>query len=203
MASEKHNDLIYRAGAWLANRITLRGYRGYPEICLNNQYVADFVAIASFQSRFYEQYLELAKKKPLRFANGHWVGVGTEWLNVFEAKYTRSDFISTFNDSAKHANRKTPSGSMHWLVCKKGICHSNEVPEFWGILETYGNGLREIKKPIHQYIEPSYLYRIAYRILWSGDSYRKSLFNEILRLREIIESVKPELITEGKVKDEQ
>jgi len=49
MSSKEHTALSYRALSWLQSRATGKGIVGTTEVNIEDGYVADAVAIASFQ----------------------------------------------------------------------------------------------------------------------------------------------------------
>lgn len=159
--SNRHDQLAGKALTWFASRCTRRGARGGFELSLNNGYVADAVALGSFQYRFHQAY------------KCHW-GYGREFkwnyfLCTFEAKASRGDFQGTFGPKAtngNHANRWEPITHLHWIVVSKGICTPEEGPGFWGILEEAGQGLREIRCPAFNELTEQALDRFAHSLLW-------------------------------------
>lgn len=177
--SLEHQDLCKRCLVWLANRVTQRGLHGRNELQLADGYVVDAIAMASLQSRFYEQFLRLrpiygTAGKPLSVADQKRLDTWpkNEFVFIFEAKASRSDFLSTFGSGAKHENRMTPVGNFHYVVARKGVCEVDEIPEFWGLLMASGVGLRILKHPKYLQCSTATLHSIAYLILWKRtDSY--------------------------------
>lgn len=172
-ASENHNELACMGLTWLRNKITGKGMRGTTEVCLDIGYVADAVVLCSFQSRYYEQYCKASDLKPLvynRQVLGKRVnyteseGIVNYFACVFEAKATRSDWLNTFGASPNHQNRHKPIGSLHWCVTPRKLIDPNELPDFWGLLEEYGAGLREVKKP--RINTEAQLDKIAHTLIW-------------------------------------
>jgi hypothetical protein len=165
MPSRCHNLLAHQALAWIGNRATGRGQRGGFEIVIAPSYIADVVSLGFLQHRHSKRYGIIEK------VNG-----GLEFIPevvcVFECKASRSDFLSTFNNTAKHQNRLAPIGSLHWCVTKKDVCKPKELPEFWGLLVQRGNGLLEIKPPIYNKTSYKVRLKIAYELLWYGIAYR-------------------------------
>jgi len=162
VAGPAHIDLQKRVPAWLRGRVTGRGLRFGYEIRLAEQYVADVVALCSFQGRYHDQYSPGEKY--------------TEQLLVFEAKATRADYLSTFRHSYDkrpnaHVNRLTPIGSLHWIVAFPKVCDSDEVPDPWGLLVRTGGGLRELKAPTFYGITEKQRLNAAYELLWYGNSF--------------------------------
>ena len=160
MPSKEHNRLADMAIKWVRNRSG--SMRGALEVRLGDQYVADAVVIGAMQHRYYMSYCNHWGRDPVRLYPGQNVSLDDQhqqaiddgcvpcsFTHIFEAKATRSDYLSTFGKNAKntHANRMIPAGTTHWIVTDPGVCEKDEVPEFWGLLVRRGNGLREIKKP--------------------------------------------------------
>lgn len=180
--SAEHNQLAVLSLNWLANKTTLKGLRGTTEVCLDQKYVADAVALCSLQNRFYQRYCEHSRLKPIV---GHgvydkgkvvykWEGdVGNYFACIFEVKISRADFLKTFGNGEKHANRHEPVGSLHWCVTPKGVIRPEELPDFWGLLEPYGSGLTEKKKPIINVLDESVLFLFAHQLIWPLQAYRK------------------------------
>lgn len=158
--SKKHNALAIEALTWLSNKVTGKGMRGTTEVSLNAGYVADAVALCSLQYRFFEKYTS----KKVSYPQSHQENY---FACIFEAKTSRSDFLSTFNDSPKHQNRHQPIGSLHWCVTPRGLIKPNELPDFWGLLEERGSGLSEIKQSILQIVTNQQFDKIAHNLLWA------------------------------------
>ncbi len=159
----KHNQLADKAFPWLAQRITGKGLRGAVEVFLEKGYVVDAVFVGDYQARFAEE-------------SG--VYSSTSHIFVFEAKVSYSDFISTFGRSAKHANRRNPVGSFHWVVISKGMeseIKPYHVPYFWGILIESGKGLKEIKKPLYCAVREERYLEICHTLLWKGGVDKRDL----------------------------
>ncbi len=162
--STEHKRLTSLVFPWLCRRATGRGVRGAPEVQLETGYVADAVALCSFQHRYDQQLTNPAFRETV---DGFQVQV--EHACIFEVKVSRADFLSTFNNSPKHANRKQSAGSLHWLVAPKGIARPGELPDFWGVLETTWPNPRYLylkKWPIHCRLSEATLDRIGRLILW-------------------------------------
>lgn len=185
MPSREHDVLADKALIWLANRATHTGIRGAREIQIANGYVADACAIGWLQYHWYRDYLdrsELHKKRfrPIRHPSPGdlpWIApkdynvadeIDRDWCYLFESKISRADFWSTFNHSDKHANRREPMANLHWIVTPCGMIQQQEVPDFWGLLEVSGGGLKETKKPILQIVPELLMLKYAKCILWKG-----------------------------------
>jgi hypothetical protein len=160
--SDLHSELAYRGIRWIANRSTVRGMQTGIEIFLDRSYVVDSLAIGDLQLRFWDNYiynttesLQLYKSHPI-----------DDFVFIFESKVSRADFLSTFTQNGNlHDNRLEPIGNLHWVVTPKDMIKSEEVPDFWGLLEASGSGLREVKKPKFQKTELSAIHKIAYLLL--------------------------------------
>ena len=155
----EHQELSARALRWLAARATVKGIVGATEIALRRDYVADAVAIASFQERLLRRYLKTDTTCHMM----------NEFVCVFEVKVTRADFLGTFGPSAKHNNRQQPVGTMHWIVVPKGLVEPYEAPPFWGLLEASGRGLSEKRAPRVFPYDTSAVHAAAYQLLVYGE----------------------------------
>ena len=177
----RHRELSHRALRWLHPRVTRRGLCGATEVRLASGYVADAFALCFLQSRFDRQYHPSAKtgEQIIELLGGGHVTLdeydyselGREYACVFEVKVSRPDFLSTFGAAeGKHANRHKPTGSLHWVVCPRGLVKPSEVPDFWGLLETSGSGLRETKRPKWFDVNHRIINRFAYALLWRKET---------------------------------
>jgi len=95
---------------------------------------------------------------------------------IFEAKASRGDFLSTFNDSKKHKNRKEPIANLHWCVAKKGVCEACELPDFWGLLLVSGVGLSEKRKPKICLKEKEHYDKFAHQLIWPMQKARNRVY---------------------------
>lgn len=181
--SDKHNELTCLAQRWLANRVTRKGMRGTTEVTLAEGYVADVVVLCSLQSRFFRSYCSGSGMTP-KIARPSLGPDGKRRYEVtgqienyfaciFEAKATRSDFLSTFGPGDRHSNRHEPIGSLHWCVTPRKLVAQDELPDFWGLLEQRGAGLSEIKRPKINIVSQSQLDRIAHQLLWPLQAARR------------------------------
>lgn len=152
MVESLHNILSHKVLVWLDNRT--RAIRGATEICLKEGYIADAVAVAGLPTRLHARY----------GLNGQF----TFHTFCFEVKTTRSDFLSTFNNSPKHANRKESVCNFHYIVAPRDMIAPLEVPGFWGLLCNSGRGLREIKLAVFQDNPLMSRLEIEGRLLWVG-----------------------------------
>ena len=64
---------------------------------------------------------------------------------LVECKASRSDFMSDKNKG--HQRTKISMGDKRYYLAPKGIIKPGEVPEKWGLLEPYGNGIKKIVYP--------------------------------------------------------
>jgi hypothetical protein len=80
---------------------------------------------------------------------------------VFETKVSRSHFLWTFKNSPE-ANRKSPIGNLHYLVIPPDLKCTDHLPNWWGILQQSGRGLREIRPAIFSSITDLHA---AFRVL--------------------------------------
>lgn len=179
---EKHEQLTMMAMSFLNSKITRKGMRCSTEVYLNKSYLADAVALCSFQNRFYQAYCSYSQKQPIvvntRIVDGKrkdsYSGeVANYFACVFEAKATRSDFLSTFSQSQNHWNRHYPIGSLHWCVTPRKLIKPEELPDFWGLLEEYGSGLREVKLPKINILSKPEFDSIVHRLIWPLQAKRK------------------------------
>lgn len=164
---KKHNALAIDALTWLSNKVTGKGMRGTTEASLDVGYVADVVVLCSLQYRFFEKYTGKGFQAQPHREN--------YFACIFEAKASRSDFLSTFNDSPKHQNRHQPIGSLHWCVTPRKLIDPKELPDFWGLLEERGSGLSEIKQPILQIVTNQQFDKIAHNLLWAIQARRNHI----------------------------
>lgn len=180
MPSEAHDRLTMYALRWIGNRC--RDTRHATEVQVARGYVADAVVLSGLEYRFYIRYCKLWGLQPISLYATSPVDVDQEYENqiaagfvpcdfahIFESKATRSDFLSTFGPSERHANRLEPVGTTHWVVTEKGVCQPEEVPDPWGLLVRSGSGLREVKHPKFAGYNRDRMYQLAHAILWKPD----------------------------------
>ena len=161
-----HAELATRCLPWLQWRATGSGYRGACEVRSAPGYVADVVALCSFQNRFRQQYVSDAD---LPLVGG--VGVLPEFACVFEVKVSRADFFATFGlgrANGHHANRLAPVGSLHWCVTPRAMVKVDDLADGWGLLEVRGPGLMERHPPRYSPCSRTARHAIAYALLWRG-----------------------------------
>lgn len=148
--SKLHWDLTNKVPGWIGSRTTGAGYQWAAEVSLSEGYVADAVAIASLQGRFWLQ------------AGGTYEDAIPERLVfVFETKVSQSDFNAKFGCET---NRQHPIGNLHYVVIPPTI-DFNCLPEFWGVIQQSGRGLRELRPARLQPIPEDRLWHAAYRVL--------------------------------------
>lgn len=155
-----HEELGYRSLIWLSNRATQMGMRGNTEIYLRRGYAVDAVALHHFQYRYDLRYGSLDK-------------VPNTYISLFEIKCSHGDFVSTFIKDNHFGSRLEPFGNFHWIVTPKGLLKKEEIPEFWGLLEASGRGLREIKSPLFIYpknFKKNHI-KVTRTILWGHDGW--------------------------------
>lgn len=169
--SDTHFELSARSLRWLGARSTRRGVLGNTEVFLEPQYVADALGICGLQDRYFGRYLHFSGlcAKHIR-SDGHGNpivcgDVDNELACVFEVKVSRSDFLSTFRRGSRRENRLRPVGSLHWCVTPRNLVSPDELPDFWGLLESSGSGLREVRLPVLHILPDPQLYLLAYRLL--------------------------------------
>jgi len=170
LGSKRHNELTNRTRGWFRSRATHRGIRWGSEIYLTSEYVADAIALGSFQWRYMTDYCKnsgkIIRTNLTEFHKEDFEKdlVDGYWLCVFESKISRSDFLQTFKKNA--GNRLIPKANMHWLVTPKTLIKVDELPKFWGLLEMSGRGLCEVRKPQICDISDEYRNEIAHNMLW-------------------------------------
>ena len=160
--TELHSELAHRAIRWIANRSTGRGMQTGIEIPIDSGYVVDALAIGDLQLRIFESYF-INNLETLKEYKEH---PKDDYVFIFESKVSKADFNNTFKQNGNaHDNRLKPIANLHWIVIPKGLATIDEVPEFWGLLEASGQGLREIKRPRFCKMELNEIYRIGYTLL--------------------------------------
>ena len=173
--SAEHWELVKRCIAWFDSRSTRRDVYAATEVAVADGYVVDAASLGGLQHRYLQSYLFDAGLKE-KYARSTPDGAGFEVLGdvwneltcVFEAKVTRSDFLSTFGASDKHANRKRPIASLHYCVTSTGLVEPSELPEFWGLLEVCGRGLRVARVAKFQQVSESSVWNFGYCLLRAG-----------------------------------
>ena len=179
--SDRHTELQSLARRWISNR-SFKMCGVTEANCVG--YVADFVALAGMWSTYHERYAHHSAlaQKTMSYWNGEYRIKGDidRWyVCVFEVKVSRADFLNTFNgkDTPHAKARMEPVGTAHWVVADKGICKPEELPDFWGLLEPYGTGLTEKKRPKLNVLPDSRIHEIAFDMLWLKENFRSSHYH--------------------------
>lgn len=197
MQSIDHDGLARATWTWLSNRTTGRGIRGDREVAVADGYIADFFALCSFQNSWIVRYckhwnvpLITRPRFPDKPELGNFTIQRYDILDyfacLFEAKATRSDFLSTFGKNSKnHRNRHEPIANLHWCVTPKNLIKPDELPDFWGLLEWTGRGLREVKVPALCQQSDATIDNLAHKLIWQIETWNKywSLHDECGRLQ--------------------
>lgn len=180
--SPEHLALQNRALVWLAARASFYGVRGRTEFQLFEGYQVDAFALCTLQARHHR---ELCRH------SGHMVDIpygndGRTYRapeipqgvlsHAFEVKVSKADFRSTFGDpKGKHANRFEPAVNYHWCVTPKGLVKPSDLPDFWGLLEGSGAGLRVARLATHCEIERELNDEYGHRLLWTWPSEERGI----------------------------
>ena len=159
MASDRHNDLARRCLVWLGNKSSRAGFKGSTEVSLGDGLVFDAAALCWFQGRFWDQY----------FGREHRWNDGKIPVCIFESKVSRSDFVKTFVKDGHIGSRLKPFGHLHWLVADKDVCKESELPDWWGLLNPSGAGLKEIRRPKPTECIDGNKELLEHELLWRGD----------------------------------
>ena len=162
--STEHDELSARCLTWLENKATGKGIRGQTEIALQPWFIADAVALCSFQYRFFKHYCDHSNLKMA--TNLDHRGAYNDFVCVFESKVSRQDFNNTFK-SGKNTSREQHQGNLSWVVTTKGLVDPAELPDYWGLLEKSGQGLKEIKSPLIKEISQMKRLLTAEKLLWA------------------------------------
>lgn len=186
MPSDRHIELQNMAHRWLNNR-TFK-MCGLPELRIET-YIADYVALVGLYGAERHRYA------PPRAAR-----IDAWNICVFEVKVSRNDFLNTFGptkDSTHAVARRSPAGSLHWIIAEKGICKLEEIPDFWGLLTPYGAGLSEKKKPVFQAVQPSMIDALAFDLLFAGMNHRDSFFYQLVHIGDQIKKLRTAVIQDA------
>lgn len=197
MPSKRHIELQNMVARWIGNRSFKMC--GLPEVGVIG-YIADFVALAGMNNEYHTRYSKhsgLTKKyMTTRKTDEGWErkvfgDIDRYYVCVFEVKVSRSDFLNTFagKDTSHAKARMQPVGTAHWVVAEKGICKPEELPDFWGLLEPYGAGLTERKKPKLNVLPDSELHLVAFEMLWLQMNYRRSYYEQMIDMAKTIKEV--------------
>lgn len=160
---------------WLEKYATNRGIRGCEEVIMRPGYVADAAAICGLQYQHYKNWI--GDRKPNDFSD--------DFTWIFETKVSRSDFLKTFINDKHLGSRLSPVCNFHYIVASKKIIAKEEVPEFWGLIEEYGRGLRIVKEAIYVPTTKEQLHEFGYTLLRSGHSAKFTYNLEIKQVQHI------------------
>lgn len=217
--SARHKELQSMTERWIKNR-SFKMCGVTEANCVG--YIADFVAIAGMYDAQHTRYTRHSglKKKYMnpRYSmkkyvapeiypsNGDYMkskavfgDIGRWYVCVFEVKVSRADFLNTFNgkDTTHAKARMEPVGTAHWVVADKGVCKSEELPDFWGLLTPYGAGLTELKMPKLNVLTDSSIHAIAFDMLaWLNMNFRSETYYRIKRMTRAIRDLYAALIGE-------
>ncbi len=173
--SKKHIQLSDLTLRWLSARSTGKGIRWAREVRLGEEYVADAVALGRMQRR-YEKCL-LPKFDSISEQQEWWSNYRYGWVFVFEVKVSRSDLLSTFNGDGP---RYDPAGHLHYCVTPPDLVEPEELPQWWGLIEQSGLGLRVAFHPEIRHIEDEQAWWAAHQVLWAGEKTRQQKRREVL-----------------------
>ena len=196
-ASKRHKELQNITTTWIGNRSVKM--IALPESNVVG-YVADLVTISRMNDAVHKRYCEFSGLTAM-YMSQVWQGallpvkwiikgyIDRHYVNVFEVKVSRSDFLSTFGgkDSTHAKARLEPVGTAHWVVAEKGICEPNELSDCWGLLEPYGSGLSEKKQPKLNILTEEEIHSFAFDMMWLSQNKRISYYDQI---REMSDSIK-------------
>ena len=197
--SQRHIELQNMLYRWMDNRCIKMC--ALPE-CNIVGYIADFVAIARMNDSEHEKYCRHSGLTPKTMSHV-WQGKGMpfkdvihgdidrHYVNVFEVKVSRADFLNTFGGkNSPHAKaRMEPVGTAHWVVGEKGICQPEELLPQWGLLVPYGTGLSEKKIPKLNILKDSDIHAMAFDMLWLSMNSRVSYYNQLVDMGEAVQCV--------------
>lgn len=171
MASNLHKELSIRAISWMNSRMTASGIRWATEFQIESGWVADCVALAFPQIRYFDKIKKIANhEEALKI--WHKDIYPDAFLYVFETKVSRQDFNKSF---ANNGYKNRLIGNLHYVITTKDLISKDELPEGWGWLIKSGNGLREIITPKLNEIDDAFRFKIGYRMLWIAYGYRSSI----------------------------
>ncbi len=102
--------------------------------------------------------------EPMRTADALSIGVYPSrelMVSFYEVKCNRGDWLAELKDPSKAA-AFTRYANFIWLVIPdRRMVHDGELPEGWGLLVAYRDGLRRITVAIRQEVEPMPLAMMA------------------------------------------
>jgi len=122
------------------------------------------------QRQFLKQYCEYSGPQLILTETRHGAYPFINYVAcLFEVKVSRHDFLSTFgSEYGKQGNRHVPIAHLHWCVVPRGVVKAQELPAFWGLLESWGDGLRERRAPELQALPDDQWIIFMHRLLWYG-----------------------------------
>lgn len=101
------------------------------------------------------------------------------YLNEYEAKSSRSDFLNDFNKTEKHnalakchrsGNLPHSNPNRFYYVCPEGLLTIDDIPDYAGLLWVEPRGFIDeiVKAPkLHsEKIEPDFWQKIAMKLFW-------------------------------------
>lgn len=150
----------------MSQRATLSGQRWATEIQVDHGYVVDALVLASLQVRFWDQLFDGDRARPKMQP--------PKLVHIFETKISRGDFLAKFHPK-RDTERKKPKGNLHYVVAPQHLIDPIELPDFWGLLEQSGRGLREVKRPTLLDIPEIQLWNYSHQILWHGYGRRATI----------------------------
>lgn len=210
--SARHKELQSMAERWICNR-SFKMCGVTEANCVG--YLADFVAIAGMNDAEHTRYTRLSgltkkymnpqysMKKYMDYMESQtrkvFGDIDRWYVCVFEVKVSRADFMHTFNgkDTPHAKARMKPVGTAHWVVADKGVCKSEELPDFWGLLTPYGAGLTELKVPKLNILPDSRIHAIAFDMLWLNMNFRSTYYDQIKKMNDAIKKVNCAVIREN------
>lgn len=77
------------------------------------------------------------------------IGWNSTYSTIIECKASRSDFLADRKKPFRR-NAETGMGSLRYFCAPSGLINPQELPPFWGLLESTNGKLREVVKATHQ-----------------------------------------------------
>ncbi len=190
-----HQQLTEKTKAWLNKLVTQRGMVWRDEHQLQTGLKPDATAFCSLQLRHYCEYLgvepvlstEIYSSINFKRTRNNLIEykaaydmvsdeickeryyADNEFMIVFESKVSITDFNNTFKNGNHLKNNVY--ANFHFLVIPKGFSNKyklEKLPEYWGILEQSGVGLKLIKLPKYTKIDRAYFLEAAYTMLFKS-----------------------------------
>ncbi len=188
-----HQQLTDKTEAWLNKLVTRRGLVWREEHQIHTGLKPDATAFCSLQLKHYCEYLRVdpvlsaeiynrinlkRTKVNLKEYNKLYNKISNEicderyyadneFMIIFESKASITDFNNTFKNKINIKNNIY--ANIHFLVIPKGFSSKyrlHELPNYWGILEQSGVGLKLIKLPTYTKIDRAYFLEAAYTMLF-------------------------------------